>query len=190
VHNLFTIINPKERNTMSNKSLKPFMLATGALLIGGLAVSQSAFAVKQLGNGYQVTTPDGAKAVEGKCGEGKCGADKMKKTGDAKMAEGKCGEGKCGADKMKSAEGKCGEGKCGGMKMADKNKDGVITQAEHRAHADAMFAGMDKNKDGKISADEMKAHHEGKCGEGKCGADKAKMEGKCGEGKCGADKKK
>ncbi len=152
---------------MSNKSLKPFMLATGALLIGGLAVSQSAFAVKQLGNGYQVTTPDGAKAVEGKCGEGKCGADKMK-----------------------SAEGKCGEGKCGGMMMADKNKDGVITQAEHRAHADAMFAGMDKNKDGKISADEMKAHHEGKCGEGKCGADKAKMEGKCGEGKCGADKKK
>jgi uncharacterized low-complexity protein len=36
--------------------------------------------------------------------------------------------------------------------------------------------------------------HEGKCGEGKCGADKnaeaAKTsgEGKCGEGKCGADK--
>ena len=30
---------------------------------------------------------------------------------------------------------------------------------------------------------------EGKCGEGKCGADK-KAEGKCGEGKCGADKKK
>ncbi|MBQ0753791.1 MAG: hypothetical protein KBT87_05290 [Gammaproteobacteria bacterium] len=29
---------------------------------------------------------------------------------------------------------------------------------------------------------------EGKCGEGKCGADK-KAEGKCGEGKCGADKK-
>ena len=27
--------------------------------------------------------------------------------------------------------------------------------------------------------------HEGKCGEGKCGGDKAKGEGKCGEGKCG-----
>ena len=26
---------------------------------------------------------------------------------------------------------------------------------------------------------------EGKCGEGKCGGDKAKKEGKCGEGKCG-----
>jgi uncharacterized low-complexity protein len=32
------------------------------------------------------------------------------------------------------------------------------------------------------------AKKEGKCGEGKCGADKAAKEGKCGEGKCGADK--
>jgi uncharacterized low-complexity protein len=34
---------------------------------------------------------------------------------------------------------------------------------------------------------------EGKCGEGKCGGDKAKKaakEGKCGEGKCGGDKAK
>ena len=31
---------------------------------------------------------------------------------------------------------------------------------------------------------------EGKCGEGKCGGDKAKAEGKCGEGKCGGDKAK
>ena len=30
---------------------------------------------------------------------------------------------------------------------------------------------------------------EGKCGEGKCGGDKAK-EAKCGEGKCGGDKAK
>ena len=40
--------------------------------------------------------------------------------------------------------------------------------------------------EGKCGADKKK---EGKCGEGKCGADKMK-EGKCGEGKCGADKKK
>ncbi|HSG10799.1 MAG TPA: hypothetical protein VLB10_03530 [Gammaproteobacteria bacterium] len=34
------------------------------------------------------------------------------------------------------------------------------------------------------------SHMEGKCGEGKCGGDKAKAtkEGKCGEGKCGGDK--
>ncbi|MGH8050281.1 MAG: HvfA family oxazolone/thioamide-modified RiPP metallophore [Arenimonas sp.] len=138
---------------MSNKTLKPFMLATGAILLGGLAISQSAFAVKQLGNGYQVTAPDGAKAAEGKCGEGKCGAE-MKKMAGAKATEGKCGEGKCG------------------MSQADTNKDGVITKAEHTAQANSMFAAMDKNKDGKISSAEMKAKHEGKCGEGKCGAEK------------------
>ncbi|MEA3275450.1 MAG: low-complexity protein, partial [Pseudomonadota bacterium] len=32
------------------------------------------------------------------------------------------------------------------------------------------------------------AEAEGKCGEGKCGGDKAAKEGKCGEGKCGGDK--
>jgi uncharacterized low-complexity protein len=32
------------------------------------------------------------------------------------------------------------------------------------------------------------SHMEGKCGEGKCGGDKAKKEGKCGEGKCGGEK--
>lgn len=44
----------------------------------------------------------------------------------------------------------------------------------------------------KCGADKAKAMKEGKCGEGKCGADKAKAmkEGKCGEGKCGADKAK
>ena len=83
------------------------------------------------------------------------------------------------------------KGKRGGVaKKADINKDGVITKAEHTAHANSMFARMDKNKDGKISGAEMKAGHEGKCGEGKCGGDKAKKaEGKCGEGKCGAEKK-
>ncbi|WOJ95510.1 hypothetical protein R0137_09600 [Congregibacter brevis] len=29
---------------------------------------------------------------------------------------------------------------------------------------------------------------EGKCGEGKCGAEKSEGEGKCGEGKCGGEK--
>ena len=36
----------------------------------------------------------------------------------------------------------------------------------------------------------MQVAPEGKCGEGKCGAEKKAMkEGKCGEGKCGGDKK-
>ena len=140
---------------MSNKTMKPFMLVTGAMLLGGLAVSQSAFAIQNLSSGYQVSTPDGHKAPEGKCGEGKCGADKMNTA----------------------------DGKGGMMMMADANKDGAITKAEHNAHANSMFTGMDTNKDGKISGVEMKVHHDGKSG----GA-KAKMEGKCGEGKCGADK--
>ncbi len=85
---------------MSNKSLKPLLLATGALLLGGAALTQSAFAVQALDGGYQVSMPGDEKAKEGKCGEGKCGGDKKAK------AEGKCGE------------GKCGEGKCGGEKKA------------------------------------------------------------------------
>ncbi|MEA3411450.1 MAG: hypothetical protein U9R74_07910 [Pseudomonadota bacterium] len=41
-----------------------------------------------------------------------------------------------------------------------------------------------------LSSGYMVAGAEGKCGEGKCGGDKAKKEGKCGEGKCGGDKAK
>ena len=53
---------------------------------------------------------------------------------------------------------------------------------------------MDKMKDGKCGegkcgGDKAKMK-DGKCGEGKCGGDKAKMkDGKCGEGKCGGTKK-
>ena len=37
---------------------------------------------------------------------------------------------------------------------------------------------------------QLASSHEGKCGEGKCGGEKAtSTEGKCGEGKCGGDKK-
>ena len=47
--------------------------------------------------------------------------------------------------------------------------------------------GGDKaEKEGKCGGDK-KAEKEGKCGEGKCGGDKkAGKEGKCGEGKCGS----
>jgi uncharacterized low-complexity protein len=89
---------------------------------------------------------------------------------------------------LTAGEGKCGEGKCGMDKM-DTNKDGMVSKAEHQAHADAKFAAADANKDGNVSKDEMAKAHEGKCGEGKCG------EGKCGgdkgkEGACGGDKGK
>jgi uncharacterized low-complexity protein len=172
---------------MSKQISKPLALAIGAALVGGVAFSASAFAMTDLASGYMVS---GAEA----------------KTGTDKKAEGSCGskmaaEASCGADK-KTAEGKCGEGKCGMDKM-DSDKDGRISSAEFAAvhDGDASKFGMhDTNKDGFISAEELKAHMEGKCGEGKCGGDKAKagdtkvkmegdtkakMEGKCGEGKCG-----
>ena len=46
-----------------------------------------------------------------------------------------------------------------------------------------QFAAEGKCGEGKCGGD--KATKEGKCGEGKCGGDKAAKEGKCGEGKCG-----
>jgi uncharacterized low-complexity protein len=162
---------------MSKQTNKPLALAIGTL-VGGLALSGSAFAMTDLASGYMV-----AAAHAG--AEAGCGADK------------KAAEAKCGADK-KAAEGKCGEGKCG-MDVMDTDKDGKVSSAEFAAKHDgdtSKFAMHDTNKDGFISADEAKAA-EGKCGgdkakgEGKCGADKkpadekAKMEGKCGEGKCG-----
>jgi uncharacterized low-complexity protein len=44
-----------------------------------------------------------------------------------------------------------------------------------------------KAADGKCGAEKKAA--DGKCGEGKCGAEKKAADGKCGEGKCGAEKK-
>lgn len=188
---------------MSKQSNKPLALAVGAALVGGLALSGSAFAMTDLAGGYMVGASTAAaaanKKAESNCGahkkaaEANCGADK-------KAAEAKCGadkktaEANCGADK-KAGEGGCGgsktgEGKCG-VAFMDTDKDGKVSAAEFAVHHDqAMFAMHDANKDGFLTAEEMKAT-EGKCGEAKCGADKkpsgdkAKMEGKCGEGKCG-----
>jgi len=171
---------------MSKQINKPLALAVGAALVGGLALSASAFAVTDLASGYMVSA--GQAGGEGKAAEARCGADKT------------ASEAKCGADKA-AGEGKCGEGKCG-IEVMDADKDGKVSSAEFAAKHDgdtAMFMAHDANKDGFITTDEVKAHKEGSCGgdkkagEGKCGGDKADkkddtkagMEGKCGEGKCG-----
>jgi uncharacterized low-complexity protein len=54
------------------------------------------------------------------------------------------------------------------------------------SHGDATKPHKCEGKcgEGKCAADK-KAKCEGKCGEAKCGAEKAGKEGKCGEGKCG-----
>lgn len=140
---------------MSNSKHAPVSLALCTALVGGLALSGSAFAMQPMAQGY-LLAPGTAVAGE-KAAEGKCGAGKM-------------AEGSCGADK-KAAEGK------GGMDDHDTDKDGKISRAEFTAaHPDkpATFDTIDTSKDGFIDAAEHKAHKEGKCGEGKCG------EGKCG----------
>ena len=177
---------------MSKQTNKPIALAVGAALVGGMALSASAFAMTDLASGYMVTA---SQAAGEKKAEGSCGADK--KAAEAKCGADKKAEGGCGGHKT-GAEGKCGEGKCG-MTVMDTDKDGKVSRAEFSAKHEgdaSKFDMHDANKDGFITADEAKAA-EGKCGgdkakgEGKCGADKkptdekAKMEGKCGEGKCG-----
>jgi uncharacterized low-complexity protein len=52
----------------------------------------------------------------------------------------------------------------------------------------ADYAKDAEGKCGEAKCGADKASKEGKCGEAKCGADKAAKEGKCGEAKCGADK--
>ena len=48
----------------------------------------------------------------------------------------------------KSCEGRCG------MSMADTDKDGRVSRAEHARHCDMMFDKMDTNKDDYIDKDE------------------------------------
>ena len=46
----------------------------------------------------------------------------------------------------------------GGKHNPDSDGDGVISAAEHSAHADAMFARLDANSDGVINAEDRAAH--------------------------------
>ena len=74
-------------------------------------------------------------------------------------------DGKCGGN----MNTKAGDGKCG-MSMADTNKDGKISKEEADKQHEAMFTQMDTNKDGSIDKSEMGKMKDGKCGQGKCGA--------------------
>ena len=129
---------------MSKHNNKPVALAVGAALVGGLALSASAFAMSDLGQGYLLSASHhGEKTTEGKCGEGKCGMSKMDTDKDGKLS----------ATEFAAAH------KGDGSKFAsyDTDKDGFITDAEMKAAHAAK------------SGDKPKAAMEGKCGEGKCG---------------------
>jgi len=111
--------------------------------LAGLVLSNSAFAVQPLAQGYMVTASHAA--AEGKCGEGKCGADEAKPVQKAAAT--------------KAAEGKCGEGKCGDARFAqtDTDDDGRVSKAEFLAvvpNGDTYFAQIDKSSDGYISEKE------------------------------------
>ncbi|RCI72671.1 EF-hand domain-containing protein [Pseudomonas aeruginosa] len=113
----------------------------GAVLVGGMLLGGSAFAVEPLGQGLQLAA---ASAGEGKCGEGKCGSGGSAKTSAKAGAEGKCGE------------GKCGEGKCGDASFArtDTDHDGKVSRAEFLAVAKdraGEFDSIDSDHDGVIS---------------------------------------
>jgi uncharacterized low-complexity protein len=141
---------------MSKSNQKPVSLALSAALVGGLALSASAFAMQPLAQGYllSASADAGEKAAEGKCGEGKCGMEKVDTDKDGKVSRAEFTA--AHADKADKFDG------------MDTNKDGFIDAAEHKAHSEG------KCGEGKCGADKKKTdakadHAEGKCGEGKCG---------------------
>ena len=107
---------------MSKQTNKPIALAVGAALVGGLALSASAFAMTDLSSGYMVASAAAGepKAGEGKCGEGKCGMEKMDADKDGKIS---------------SAEfGAAHKGDTSKFAAHDTNKDGFVTADELKAH--------------------------------------------------------
>ncbi|MBG6543860.1 EF-hand domain-containing protein [Pseudomonas aeruginosa] len=115
----------------------------GAVLVGGMLLGGSAFAVEPLGQGLQLAA---ASAGEGKCGEGKCGSGGSAKPSAKAGAEGKCGEGKCGA---------------ASFARTDTDHDGKVSRAEFLAVAKdraGEFDSIDSDHDGFISEAEAYEH--------------------------------
>jgi uncharacterized low-complexity protein len=133
---------------------KPVVIAVGAALAGGLALSASAFAINPLAQGYMLAASvaeggcGGHKGKEGKCGEGRCGLEKMDTDKDGRVSRAEFAAAHGGKDDKFAA--------------IDTNNDGFITAEELKAHK------ASKGKEGKCGGE--KKTGEGKCGEGKCGA--------------------
>ena len=129
---------------MSKQTNKPIALALGAI-VGGLALSGSAFAMSDLASGYMLGT--GAAASDNKAAEGSCGVEKMDTDKDGKVSKAEFG-----------AAHKGDTSKFAGMGT---DKDGFISGDELKAHKEGKCGGDKKAGD--------KGKMEGKCGEGKCG---------------------
>ncbi|EPQ6933837.1 EF-hand domain-containing protein [Pseudomonas aeruginosa] len=110
----------------------------GAVLVGGMLLGGSAFAVEPLGQGLQLAA---ASAGEGKCGEGKCGSGGSAKTSAKAGAEGKCGD--------------------ASFARTDTDHDGKVSRAEFLAVAKdraGEFDSIDSDHDGFISEAEAYEH--------------------------------
>ncbi|HDY5315799.1 TPA: EF-hand domain-containing protein [Pseudomonas aeruginosa] len=110
----------------------------GAVLVGGMLLGGSAFAVEPLGQGLQLAA---ASAGEGKCGEGKCGSGGSAKTSAKAGAEGKCGD--------------------ASFTRTDTDHDGKVSRAEFLAVAKdraGEFDSIDSDHDGFISEAEAYEH--------------------------------
>lgn len=134
-------------------------LTLGAALVGGLALSTSAFAMTDLAAGYMLGAHGDHETRDATKTGHTLGKMDINKDGAISKAE------------FASAH----EGDASRFVTYDTNKDGSISQAE----LDAGHA--KKGMEGKCG--------EGKCGAKAAGAKPAKAaEGKCGEGKCGEGK--
>ncbi|EKT4461081.1 EF-hand domain-containing protein [Pseudomonas putida] len=116
----------------------------GAALIGSMALSNSAFAVEPLAQGYQLAS---AKvAGEGKCGEGKCGDASFAKT-DSNH------DGKVSRDEFLAvAKDRARE-----FDTIDRNHDGFISEQEAADHLKAIY-----QANGKAMPDGLFSHLTGK----------------------------
>ena len=143
---------------MSSKMKSP--LALSAALAGGLVLTGSAFAMQPLSTGYMVS----ASAV----------------------AEGRAAPSTRPTKRKRPPARRPRPKASAAWRRWTADKDGKISKAEFAAahdNDDSKFAAHDTNSDGFISAEEMKAHMGGSGGAGKM-----MEEGKCGEGKCGAQR--
>jgi uncharacterized low-complexity protein len=128
---------------MSKKTLKPVVMAAGAVMIGSLALAGTAFAMSPLAQGYLLAAgaagddkPKEGSCGEGSCGEGQCGADKPADTAAAATPAAAAT-----ATDDKAADGSCGEGQCGADMAADATPAADAAAAEDKTHAEGTCNG-------------------------------------------------
>ena len=80
---------PTRSNRMSKQTNKPIALALGAALVGGLALSGSAFAMSDLASGYMLGAGQAAAAEKPRPPKASAACDKMDTDKDGKVSQGR-----------------------------------------------------------------------------------------------------